>query len=75
MNLPTCFTAKDVIAAASRNLGHCNIDTVGKQSQQGHWTIITKTLEDAKLLLDLEELYMSDDEAYRLTPRVKREFF
>ena len=58
VNLPMCFTAKDVIAAVSRNLGHCNIDTVGKQSQQGYWTIITKTLEDAKILLDLEELYM-----------------
>ena len=72
VNLPTCFTAKDVIAAVSRNLGHGNIDTVGKQSQQGYWTIIMKTTEDAKILLDLEELYMSDDEAYRLTPRVKR---
>ena len=72
VNLPTCFTAKDVIAAVSRDQGHCNIDTVGKQDQQGFWTIITKTLEDAKILLDLEELYISDDEAYRLTPRVKR---
>ena len=72
VNLPTCFTAKDVIAAVSRNLGHGNIDTVGKQSQQGYWTIITKTIEDAKILLDLEELYMTDDEAYHLTLRVKR---
>ena len=56
----------------SRNLGHGNIDTVGKQSQQGYWTIITKMIEDAKILLDLEELYMTDDEAYRLTLRVKR---
>ena len=72
VNLPTCFTAKDVIAAVSRNLGHGNIDTVGKQSQQGYWTIITKTTEDAKILLDLEELYMSDDEAYCLTLRLKR---
>ena len=72
VNLPTCFTAKDVIAAVTRNLGHGNIDTVGKQSQQGYWTIITKTVEDAKILLDLEELYMSDEEAYRLTPRIKR---
>ena len=72
VNLPTCFTAKDILDAVSKNLGHSDIDTVAKQSFQGYWTIITKTTHDAKVLLDLEELHMLDNEAYRLILSVKR---
>ena len=72
VNLPTCYTAKDVLEAVSRSLGHEEIDTVAKQSTQGYWSIITKTTEDANTLIQLEELYMQDDEGYRLIPRVKR---
>ena len=72
VNLPVCFTAEDVLDAVSKNLGHSDIDTVAKQSYQGYWTIITKTTHDAKVSLDLEDLHMSDDETYRLVPRVKQ---
>ena len=46
---------------------------MAKQSQQGFWTIITKITQDANTLVDLEDLYLAEGEAYRLSPRVKRE--
>ena len=72
VNLPTCYTAKDVLEAVSKSLGHVEIDTVARQSNQGYWSIITKTTEDANTLIQLEELYMEEGEGYRLVPRVKR---
>ena len=72
VNLPTCYTAKYVLEAVSKSLGHVEIDTVATQSMQGYWSIITKTTEDANTLIQLEDLYMQDDESYRLVPRVKR---
>ena len=72
VNLPTCYMAKDVLEAVSKNLGHEQIDTVAKPSQQGYWMIITKSIQDANTLLDLEDLYMAEGEGYRLIPRVKR---
>ena len=53
VNLPSCYTAKDVLDAVCKNLGHAEIDTVAKQSYQVYWTIITKTTHDARVLLDL----------------------
>ena len=72
VNLPSWYTAKDVLKAVRKNVGNAEIDTVAKQSFQGYWTIITKTTQGAKILLDLEDLYMADDEGYRLIPRIKR---
>ena len=72
VNLPTCYNAKDVLEAVSKSLGHVEIDTVARQSTQGYWSIITKTTEDANTLIQLEDLYMQEDEVYRLVPRVKR---
>ena len=72
VNLPSCYTAKDVLKAVRKNVGNAEIDTVAKQSFQGYWTIITKTTQGAKILLDLEDLYMAEDEGYRLVPRIKR---
>ena len=63
--------AKGILEALSKSLGHMEIDTVVKQSMQGYWSIITKTTEDANTLIQLEDLYMQDDEGYRLVPRVK----
>ena len=57
VNLPMCYMAKDVLEAVSKSLGHEQIDTVAKQSQQGYWMIITKSVQDANTLLDLEDLY------------------
>ena len=71
VNLPSCYTAKDVLKAVQKNVGNAEIDTVAKQSFQGYWTIITKTTQGAKILLDLEDLYMAEDEGYRLIPRIK----
>ena len=71
VNLPTCYMAKGVLEVVSKSLGHVEIDTVAKQSTQGYWSIITKTTEDANTLIQLEDLYMQDDEGYRLVPRVK----
>ena len=72
VNLPSCYTAKDVLKAVRKNVGNAEIDTVAKQSYQGFWTIITKTTQGAKILLDFEDLYMADEEGYRLIPRIKR---
>ena len=72
VNLPSCYTAKDVLKAVRKNVGNAEIDTVAKQSFQGYWTIITKSTQGAKILLDLEDLYMADDEGYRLIPRINR---
>ena len=72
VNLPTCYTAKDVLEAVSKSLGHVEIDTVARQSNQGYWSIITKTTEDANTLIQLEDLYMAEGEGYKLVPRVKR---
>ena len=70
-NLPTCYMAKGVLEAVSKSLGHVEIDIVAKQSMQGYWSIITKTTEDANTLIQLEDLYMQDDEGYHLVPRIK----
>ena len=72
VNLQSCYTAKDALKAVRKNVGNAEIDTVAKQSFQGYWTIVTKTTQGAKILLDLEDLYMADDEGYRLIPRIKR---
>ena len=58
--------------AVSKSLGHVEIDTVARQSTQGYWSIITKTTKDANTLIQLEDLYIQEDEGYRLVPRVKR---
>ena len=34
VNLPTCFTAQDVLDAVSKNLNHSDIDMVAKKSYQ-----------------------------------------
>ena len=72
VNLPSCYMAKDVLEAVSKSLGHEQIDTMAKQSQQGYWMIITKTIQDANTLLDLEDLCKAEGEGYRLLPRVKK---
>ena len=66
LNLPTCYTAKDVLEAVSKSLSHVEIDTVARQSTQGYWSIITKTTEDANTSIQLEDLYMQEDEGYRM---------
>ena len=60
--LELTYMAKDVLEAVSKSLGHEQIDTVAKQSQQGYWMIITKTIQDANTLLDLEDLYKAKGE-------------
>ena len=58
VNLPTCYTAKDVLMAVSRSLGHVQIDTVAKQSNQGFWSIITKTTENANTLIYNQKIFI-----------------
>ena len=71
VNLPTCYMAKGVLETVGKSLGYVEIDTVAKQSTQGYWSIITKTTEDANTLIQLEDLYMQDDEGCHLVPKVK----